>query len=104
MLKSVSSVRDALILIQKVTDALTLIQEVTDLYNRGGFINDMKDVLFQIPDALRKDGVKDKDLTSRVMLSVISSIHDPLGLVCPSSWKEEGFFKVCVKLCMAGMK
>ena len=71
--------------------------------------------MFQIPDALRRDGAKDKDLTGslqteralgifwdaendvikfkidlkdqpmtrRGMLSVISSIYDPLGLSCP---------------------
>ena len=67
--------------------------------------------MFQIPDALRRDGAKNKDLTGglplgffwdtdndvikfkidlkdqpmtrRGMLSVISSIYDPLGLACP---------------------
>ena len=71
--------------------------------------------MFQIPDTLRRDGVKGKDLTGsllieralgifwdaendvikfkidlqdqamtrRGMLSVISSIYDPLGLACP---------------------
>ena len=71
--------------------------------------------MFQIPDARRRDGAKDKDLTGslpieralgifwdaendvikfkidlkdqpmtrRGMLSVISSIYDPLGLACP---------------------
>ena len=58
MLKSVPSVRDA----------LTLIQEVRDLRKRGGFkltkfISCKKDILFQIPDALRRDGAKDEDLT-----------------------------------------
>ena len=57
VLKSVPSVRDA----------LTLIQEVTDLCKRGGFkltkfISNKKDVLFQIPDAFKRDGAKDKDL------------------------------------------
>ena len=106
MLKSVPSVRDG----------LTLIQEVRDLRKRGGFrltkfISCKKDILFQIPDALRRDGAKNKDLTGglplgifwdtdndvikfkidlkdqpmtrRGMLSVISSIYDPLGLACP---------------------
>ena len=110
MLKSVPSVRDA----------LTLIQEVRDLRKRGGFrltkfISCKKDILFQIPDALRRDGAKETDLTGslpieralgifwdaendvikfkidlkdqpmtrRGMLSVISSIYDPLGLACP---------------------
>ena len=58
VLKSVPSVRDA----------LTLIQEVGDLCKRGGinltkFISNKKDMLFQIPDALRRDAAKDKDLT-----------------------------------------
>ena len=58
VLKSVPSVRDA----------LTLIQEVRDLCKRGGinltkFISNKKDMLFQIPDALRRDAAKDKDLT-----------------------------------------
>ena len=58
MLKSVPSVRDA----------LTLIQEVRDLCKKGGFrltkfISCKKDILFQIPDALRRDGAKDEDLT-----------------------------------------
>ena len=57
LLKSVPSVRDA----------LTLIQEITDLCKRGGFkltrfISNKKDVLFRIPDALRRDGAKDKGL------------------------------------------
>ena len=57
VLKSVPSARDA----------LTLIQEVTDLCKKGGFkltkfISNKKDVLFQIPDELRRDGAKDKDL------------------------------------------
>ena len=58
VLKSVPSVRDA----------LTLIQEVRDLCKKGGFkltkfISNKKDILFHIPDALRRDGTKDKDLT-----------------------------------------
>ena len=110
VLKSVPSVRDA----------LTLIQEVRDLCKKGGFkltkfISNKKDILFQIPDALRRDGAKETDLTGslpieralgifwdaendvikfkidlkdqpmtrRGMLSVISSIYDPLGLACP---------------------
>ena len=56
VLKSVPSVRDA----------VTLIHEVRDLCNEGGlkltkFISNRKD-MFQIPDALRSDGAKDKDL------------------------------------------
>ena len=106
VLKSVPSVRDA----------LSLIQEVRDLCKRGEFkltklISNKKDILFQIPDALRRDGAKNKDLTGglplgifwdtdndvikfkidlkdqpmtrRGMLSVISSIYDPLGLAYP---------------------
>ena len=74
-----------------------------------------KDILFHIPDALRRDGAKERDLTGSLpieralgifwdadndiikfkidlkdqpmtrqgMLSVISSIYDPLGLTCP---------------------
>ena len=54
--------------VPSVRDALTLIQEVTDLCKRGGFnltkfISNKKDVLFQIPDELRRNGAKDKDLT-----------------------------------------
>ena len=61
VLKSVPSVRDT----------ITLIQAVTNLCKRVGFkltkfISNKKDVLFQIPDALRRDGVKDKDLTGGV--------------------------------------
>ena len=56
VLKSVPSVRDV----------LTLIQEVTDLCNRGRFkltkfVSNREDVLFQTPNALRRNGVKDKD-------------------------------------------
>ena len=45
-----------------------LIQEATDLCERGGFkltkfISNSKDVLFQIPNAFRRDGAKVKDLT-----------------------------------------
>ena len=58
VLKSVPSVRDA----------LTLIQEVRDLCKKGGFkltkfISNKKDISFQIPDAFRRDGTKDMDLT-----------------------------------------
>ena len=58
VLKSVPSVRDT----------LTIIQEVRDLCKKGGFkltkfISNKKDILFQIPDALRRDGAKDKGLT-----------------------------------------
>ena len=113
-------VDDVLRSVPSVRDPLTLIQEVTDLCKRGGFnltkfISNKKDVLFQIPDELRRNGAKDKDLTGslpieralgifwdaendvikfkidlkdqpmtrRGMLSVISSIYDPLGLACP---------------------
>ena len=61
-------VDDVLRSVPSVRDALTLIQEVTDLCKRGGFnltkfISNKKDVLFQIPDELRRNGAKDKDLT-----------------------------------------
>ena len=106
-------------LVPSVRDALTLIQEVRDLCKKGGFkltkfISNKKDMLFQISDALRRDGAKNKYLTGclpiekalgilwdaendvikfkidlkdkpmkrRGMLSVISSIYDPLGLTC----------------------
>ena len=60
-------VYDVLKSVPSVRDALTLIQEVTDLCKKGGFkltkfISNKKDVLFQIPDALKRDGAKDKDL------------------------------------------
>ena len=59
VLKSVPSVRDT----------LTIIEEVRDLCKKGGFklkkfISNKKDILFQIPDALRRDGAKDKGLTN----------------------------------------
>ena len=55
VLKSVPPVRD-------------VIQEVRDLCKKGGFkltkfISNKKDILFQIPDAFRRDGTKDMDLT-----------------------------------------
>ena len=61
-------VDDVLKSVPSVTDALTLIQEVRDLCKKGGFkltkfISNKKDILFQIPDALRRDGAKDKNLT-----------------------------------------
>ena len=105
--------------VPSVGDALALIQEVTDLCKWGGFkltklISNKKDVLPQIPDAFRRGGGKDKDLTGslpieraleifwdaendvikfkidlkdppmtrRGMLSVISSIYDPIWLAC----------------------
>ena len=54
--------------VPSVRDALTLIQEVRDLCKKGGFkltkiISNKKDILFQIPKALRRDGAKDMDLT-----------------------------------------
>ena len=69
MLKSVPSVRDA----------LTLIQEVRDLCKKGGFkltkfISNKKDILFQIPDALRRDGAKDTDLTGSLPIERALSI------------------------------
>ena len=59
---------DVLRSVPSVRDALTLIQEVTDLCKRGGFnltkfISNKKGVLFQIPDELRRNDAKDKDLT-----------------------------------------
>ena len=61
-------VDDVLKSVPSVRDALTLIQEVRDLCKKGGFkltkfISNKKDILFQIPDALRRDGAKDKNLT-----------------------------------------
>ena len=61
-------VNDVLKSVPSVRDALTLVQEVTNLCKRGGFkvtkfIGNKKDILCQIPDALRKDGAKDKHLT-----------------------------------------
>ena len=64
-------VDDVLKWVQSLRDALTLIQKVADLCKRGGFkltkfISNKKDVLFQIPDALRRDGTKDKYLTGSI--------------------------------------
>ena len=47
---------------------LILVQDFTDMCKRGGskstkLISNKKDVMFQIPDSLRTDGVKEKDLT-----------------------------------------
>ena len=110
VLKSVPSVRGALL----------SMKEVIDLCKKGTFklkkiISNKKHELFQIPDALRKDGAKNKDLTASLpikralkmfwdaqndvlkfkidlkdqpmtrqgMFSFICSIYDPLGLACP---------------------
>ena len=59
-------VDDMLKLVPLVRDALTLIQEVTGLCQRGGLkliklISNKKDVLSRITDALRREGVEDKD-------------------------------------------
>ena len=83
MLKSVPLVRDA----------LTLIQEVTDLYKRAGFkltklISNMKDVLPQVPDALNRYGVKDRDLVS------ILPIERALGIF----WDAENEIKFKIDL------
>ena len=65
---------DALKSVTSVRDTLTLIQEVRDLCSKKDgfkltkFISDKKDILFQIPDALRKDGAKDKDLTGSLQI------------------------------------
>ena len=61
-------VDDVLKSVPSVRDALTLIQEFRDLRKKGGFkltkfISNKKDVLYQIADALKRDGAKDKDLT-----------------------------------------
>ena len=81
--------------------------------------------MYQIADALKRDGAKDKDLTgslpieralgifwdaendvikfkidlkdqpvtNRGMLSVVSSIYDPLGLACPFLLQGRWFFE-----------
>ena len=49
-----------------------------------------------------KIDLKDQPMTRPGMLSVISSIYDPLGLACP--FLLQGFFNVCVKSFMARMK
>ena len=59
---------DVLKSVPSVKDALTLIQEFRDLRKKGGFtltkfISNKKDILYQIADALQRDGAKDKDLT-----------------------------------------
>ena len=59
-------VDDVLKSVPSVRDALTLIQEVRDLCKKGGFklikfISNKNNILFQIPDALREDGAKDKN-------------------------------------------
>ena len=59
-------VDDVLKSVPSVRNALTLIQEVRDLCKKGGFkltkfISNKKDILFQIPDALRRDGAKETD-------------------------------------------
>ena len=108
VLKSVTSVRDALTLIKEVTDLCKWIQA-------DEFISNKKDALFQIPDALRRDGAKDKHLTGSLSIeialgifwdaendaikskidlkdqpmtkqgvfSINSLIYGPLGLPCP---------------------
>ena len=64
---------DVLKLVLSVRDALTLIQEVTDLCKRGEFkltkfITNKKDILFQIPDILRRDDAKDKNLIGSLLI------------------------------------
>ena len=59
-------VDDVLKSVPSVRNALTLIQEVRDLCKKGGFklikfISNKNNILFQIPDALREDGAKDKN-------------------------------------------
>ena len=51
-----------------------------------------------------KIDLKDQPVTRQSMLSVNSSIYDPLELTCHFSCKEEGFFKVCVKSSIVGIK
>ena len=75
-------------------------------FNLTKFISNSKEVLHSIPETLRRNGVKDKDLgckvwnveadtlefkivikvkplTRRGMLSTLSSIYNPLGLGAP---------------------
>ena len=47
---------------------------------------------------------KDQPMTRRGMLSVISSIYDPLGLACPFLLQGRRLLQGCVKSCMVGMK
>ena len=59
-------VDDVLKSVPSVRDALALIQAVRDLCKKGGFkltkfISNKKDILFQIPDAFRRNGAKDRD-------------------------------------------
>ena len=81
VLKSVPSVRDA----------VTLIQEVRDICNKGElkftkFISNRKDILFQIPDVLRSDGAKGKDLTGSL------SIEKALGIFWDAKNDDEACF------------
>ena len=62
-----------------VRNAPALIQEVTDLCKRGRFklakfISNNKDVFFQIPDALRRDDAKDKDLAGSLPIERVLGI------------------------------
>ena len=62
---------DVLKSVLSVKDALTLVQEVGDLCKKGEFklkkfISNTKNILSQIPGALRRDDAKEKDLTRSI--------------------------------------
>ena len=62
-----------------VDDVLKSMPSVTDLcersrFNLTKFINNKKDVLFQIPNALRRDGAKVKYLTSSLPIERVLGI------------------------------
>ena len=128
MLKSVPSAREALILIQEVTDLCK-----SDWFKPIKFISNKKHVLFQFPDALRRDGAKDKDLTGsfpiervlgifwdaendvikfkidlkdQPMTSFLSLVQYMilLGWHPHFSCEEKDLFKVCIKSWMFKMK
>ena len=85
---------DVLRSVPLVRDVLTLIQELTDLCKRAGFkltkfISKNKDVLLLIPDVLRSDGAKDKDLTGSLR------IERALGIIWDA---ENGIIKFKIYL------
>ena len=132
LLKSVPSVTDSLTLIQEVTDLrkwggfkLTkfisnkkdVLFQIPDALIRRDGVKD-KDLIGSLPmeralgifwDAENgvikfKIDLKYQPMTRRGMLLSLVQYMILLGWHAHFSCKEEGFFKVCVKSCMVGMK
>ena len=67
-------------------------------FNHTKFMSNSKEVLATIPEEKRKEG--GKDITKRGLLSMISSIYNPLGYAAPFVLQERRILQLSVtKMC-----